>query len=210
MTQSQQAAQSPSTLFGGDWSLDFANSGEEWEDGYPQLLDWSQRVGLAPDDQARAMRRRAEQTPEAAQATFARARTLQAALHAIFWALAHGEAAAPRDLATLNQQLAQVMGKLRIEPDGQEGAVYHWGWERRDDALDRMLWPVTRAAAELLQSPNLVWLKACANDECDQLFLDLSRNHSRRWCEMRHCGMLAKSHRYYAKQRQTRGYPSRS
>ena len=104
------------------------------------------------------------------------------------------------DLVSLNGQLSPVMGKLRIE---QEGDAFQWTWEKNDE-LDRMLWPVVQRAAELLQSPNLCWLKACSGEGCDRLFLDLSRNHSRRWCEMQHCGMLAKSRRHYAKKRRKR------
>jgi predicted RNA-binding Zn ribbon-like protein len=205
VTQFQQAGRSTAKLFGGDWSLDFANSRGDWEGGYPQLLAWSRQVGLVSEEQAQAMGKKAENAPEEAQATFERALTVQAVLHHIFWALAHEKAVESSDLASLNRQLSLVMGKLRIE---QEGATFQWNWEKQDDELDRMLWPVVRRAAELLQSPSLCWLKACSGEGCDRLFLDLSRNHSRRWCEMQHCGMLTKSRRHYAKIRQKRALES--
>ena len=201
MTESWPGKEPATALFAGDGSLDFANSREDWERGYPQLLAWSQRAGLVSQRRSQAMRRQAEQAPDAARAALERAGALQAALHRIFWAVAHGETGERGDLARLNEDLARAMGKLRIERDG---ATYRWSWAEQDDALDRMLWPVARMAAELLQSPNLRWLKACSGEGCDRLFLDLSRNHSRRWCEMSHCGMLAKSRRHQAKQRAAR------
>ena len=36
---------------------------------------------------------------------------------------------------------------------------------------------------------------------CRWLFLDRSKNHSRRWCDMRICGNRSKTRRFYARQR---------
>ena len=90
----------------------------------------------------------------------------------------------------------------------RDEGTFTWGWDEQDEGLDRMLWPVVHAAAELLMTPDRQWLKACQGEDCDRLFLDLSRNHSRRWCEMQHCGMLVKSRRHYAKKRLSRVEPA--
>ncbi|HWT23248.1 MAG TPA: CGNR zinc finger domain-containing protein, partial [Solirubrobacteraceae bacterium] len=53
------------------------------------------------------------------------------------------------------------------------------------------LWPVAVAAVDLLRDPErLARLKQCGH--CRWLFLDASRNRSRRWCSMEHCGTAAK------------------
>ena len=39
-------------------------------------------------------------------------------------------------------------------------------------------------------------LKRCENPRCGWLYLDRSRNRSRRWCEMATCGNRAKAYRY--------------
>lgn len=206
MTKSKQTIKSAVKLLGGDWSLDFANAWRDWEAGYVQLLEWSQLAGLVNEEQAQALVQKAERSPEEALATFERAQTVRTTIQHIFWAMAHGKAVEVGDLASLNRQISLVMGKLRIR---QEGDLFRWNWDTPDEEeLDRMLWPVVHAAAELLQSPNVRWLKACSGEECDRLFLDLSRNHSRRWCEMQHCGMLVKSRRHYAKKRQRRALAS--
>jgi predicted RNA-binding Zn ribbon-like protein len=64
-----------------------------------------------------------------------------------------------------------------------------WIWEDAAD-LRRPLWPVAQAAVDLLRSPELARLKQCGH--CRWLFLDASRNRSRRWCSMAHCGTDAK------------------
>ena len=67
--------------------------------------------------------------------------------------------------------------------------------------FDRMLWPVTRSAAELLVSGELSRVRTCANDTCGWLFMDTSKNRSRRWCDMNDCGNRAKARRHYARKR---------
>ena len=76
---------------------------------------------------------------------------------------------------------------------------FDWAWDGASDALDRMLWPIVWSAVELLKSDELAHVRECANDQCSWLFLDLSRNHSRRWCDMQSCGNLVKARRHYAR-----------
>jgi predicted RNA-binding Zn ribbon-like protein len=73
------------------------------------------------------------------------------------------------------------------------------GWEE-SDALDVMLWPITRSAVELLTSDELDRVKQCGR--CDWLFLDKSRNRSRRWCSMDACGNRIKMARRYKREKQ--------
>ena len=186
-------------LLGGDLSLDFVNAYPDWEADYSQLLSWSQYAGLVSEQMARILAHIAEGHPQEAQATVERAQALRKAIPGIFWASANGQQVEPSNLLYLNEQLVLVEGKRRMV---QTVHGFQWGWDEQDERLDRMLWSIVHAAAELLQSPNLRWLKTCDGEYCDRLFLDLSRNHSRRWCEMQHCGMLVKSRRHYAKKRQ--------
>lgn len=64
-----------------------------------------------------------------------------------------------------------------------------------------MLWPVVASAAELLVSvEQLPLLRICGlheSGECGWLFLDETRNHTRRWCSMKDCGNRAKARRHY-------------
>jgi predicted RNA-binding Zn ribbon-like protein len=69
--------------------------------------------------------------------------------------------------------------------------------------LDWILCPVIRSAAELLVSEKFRRVKKCADPICGWLFLDISRNRSRRWCDMRDCGNRAKASRYYKKKKKS-------
>ena len=84
-----------------------------------------------------------------------------------------------------------MRGKLARSDDG-----FEWEWKDGRD-IARMLWPVAHAATVLLTSEGLDRLKLCAG--CHWLFLDASRNRSRRWCTMNDCGTHEKMRRYVAK-----------
>jgi predicted RNA-binding Zn ribbon-like protein len=77
-------------------------------------------------------------------------------------------------------------------------AGFGWEWDQANSGLDRVLWPVAWSAAELLTQGPLERIRECpGQDTCGWLFLDLSKNASRRWCDMRVCGNRAKARRHY-------------
>jgi predicted RNA-binding Zn ribbon-like protein len=78
------------------------------------------------------------------------------------------------------------------------------GFEWRFDDLgefDSVLWSIARAAADLLASDQLPYVRACFSKSCEWFFLDTSKNHHRRWCDMTRCGNRAKVSRFYARQK---------
>ena len=74
-------------------------------------------------------------------------------------------------------------------------------WDSYGDKvnLDWILNPIIRSAADLMVSEELKKIKKCADPICGWLFLDISRNRSRRWCDMKDCGNRAKASRFYQK-----------
>jgi predicted RNA-binding Zn ribbon-like protein len=63
-----------------------------------------------------------------------------------------------------------------------------------------VLWPVSWSAAELLTHGPLDRIRECPGQgNCGWLFLDVSKNASRRWCDMRVCGNRAKARRHHAR-----------
>lgn len=193
-------------LSGGAACLDFANtvegrSGEsprERLDSYAGLLAWGLQAGLLEEDQARALAREASRHPRPAESVLARGRELREAVFRIFSAVAAGRNMAAADLATLNASLSQALARRRVRVlAGRAG----WAWDEDERALDRPLWPVAAAAAELLVSPELERVRECAAGTCAWLFLDHSRNRSRRWCDMTVCGNRDKARRHRARGR---------
>jgi predicted RNA-binding Zn ribbon-like protein len=59
------------------------------------------------------------------------------------------------------------------------------------------------SALSLLQADTVARLRICPN--CSWLFLDRSRNSSRRWCDMAVCGNRQKASRHYRRRTAARG-----
>jgi predicted RNA-binding Zn ribbon-like protein len=183
-----------------DWHASAAP--EEKLTGYPDLVGWAVRAGILRQAQADRLIEAAGRDPAAADAVLQRARDLREAIYRLFTAIAHGQPTPDDDLALLNRALGEALGRQRLTHTAQG---FTWGWREIDPPpLDRMLWPIARSAADLLTSPHLDRVGQCADDRgCGWLFLDTSRNHSRRWCGMDGCGNRAKARRYYARSRKS-------
>ncbi len=184
--------------------LDFANtvdwrSGERRLDGlgrYDDLVSWSQRVGLIDESRAKRLLRETETRRAEAEDVLRRSIALRESIYRIFSATTHGEKPRGSDLQTLNSALHEALSRLRVARDNGRFVFY---WEGNELALDQMLWPVARSAAELLHSPDLERVRECANDEdgCGSLFMDSTKNHNKRWCSMDSCGNRTKARRHY-------------
>ena len=157
-----------------------------------------QQVGLLTPAEAGRLLLAAALRPADAAATLAQAIDLREAIYRIFSAIAAGRTPAPADLALLNGWFAHGLGQLQVT---QKGGSFGWQWHGVAAALEGLLWPVAHSAAELLISDELDRVKECADERgCGWLFLDTSRNRSRRWCSMESCGNLAKVRRHRRKQ----------
>jgi predicted RNA-binding Zn ribbon-like protein len=195
-------------LIGGRACLDFANttSGRGTDQHlehllhYDDLVVWTRRAGLLSADEAAALTTQAGAMPEAAAAVLARALELREALHDIFATSAAHASAPAVAIERVNGVLTAAMAeaRLRTTADG-----FAWDWQAATPGLDRMLWPIARAAAELLVSPALARVKACPGRHCGWLFLDATKNGRRRWCDMRVCGSRDKARRHHHRKRAT-------
>jgi predicted RNA-binding Zn ribbon-like protein len=199
-------------LRGGVPCLDFVNTLSwrltdrpvEYLGSYEDLLAWGRQAGLLAPDETKALSRRAATDPEEARATLSRAVALREAVHRVLSTTIADE---PRDedaLLTLNRELSGALSRLRVAPAA--GDSYVWTWERGGvdgsrPPLERPLWPMARSAAELLTSPKLDRVKICAGEGCGWMFLDESRNASRRWCDSRDCGNRERVRRHLARKR---------
>lgn len=196
-------------LVGGRLCLDYANttSGragprcQEHLRHYSHLIAWGRHSGLLGDEEAARLSVAAQANPGLAEAALAEAIALREAIHGVLLAVARGEAPDLNALGGLNRVLAEGMGRARLIASG-EG--YSWGWEASRSErppLSAPLWPIARSAAELLTSPWSTRVRECPGEHCGWLFLDLTKNRSRRWCEMEVCGSRAKMQRYRERRR---------
>jgi predicted RNA-binding Zn ribbon-like protein len=188
-------------LVGAHPALDFANTMGALPDGAPReyltdyaaLIAWGLRLGLLSRAEAADLRERAADAPEPAARAVCAARDLRGAIYGLFAAHAVGTSPPRGVLARFNRHLAraQTHAVLTATRSG-----FHRAWTGGDAPLERVLWPVAAEAAALLTSDQLARVRQCAGENCLWLFLDVSKNGSRRWCSMSDCGNRAKVRRF--------------
>ena len=89
--------------------------------------------------------------------------------------------------ARLQQRLRWKHGRIELHLVGHDA--------------DRVLWALALSASDLILSDAFDSVRACDNPECRWLFLDTSKNHSRRWCDMKICGNRMKARRFKAQKK---------
>jgi predicted RNA-binding Zn ribbon-like protein len=192
-------------LIGGPLCLNFTNTahGRGTPDhtdnlvNYAALIAWSKHAKAIGAGEAGKLLAAAARHPRAAEAVRRRAIELRERLHRSFVALQRGAQPDPGDLAGINRELAAALPHARLAP---EAGAFTWSWDE-EPALDRVLWPIVRSATQLLTAAELPRVKQCRGRGCSWLFLDTSKNSSRRWCEMEVCGSRAKARAYYARRK---------
>ena len=201
-------AATPHTKFlSGALCLDFANTLSGRMDEAPveriethaDLIAWAETGRVLAEGRAEILRaggagRRAE-----GSTILARAFALRAAIHCAFAAMARGRPPVQGAIDRLNPFVLEAARHRRLEPAGGGAA---WRWHGPAETLDQVLWPIALSAADLLTASSPFRIKECPGPHCGWLFLDRSKNGSRRWCEMAVCGNRAKARRF--KRRQNR------
>ena len=194
-------------LCGGHPALDFVNSlDDRWGAGEPRerLTDYGALLRFALESQlldARRARSLAQVAPAAAERAVRAARELREALAAVLYARVEQRSPPAAALRTLERHLhrAGQHRELRWERRTRGGALC-WDRGRFEARAELPVWLLAQSAGELLMSETMERVRACDADTCRWLFLDTSRNHTRRWCDMKVCGNRMKARRFQARQ----------
>jgi predicted RNA-binding Zn ribbon-like protein len=135
-----------------------------------------------------------ERKPPAAATALANAIAVRDLLVSIFAGIANSRSVSSQRLSALNTALALAPGLLRVHKDSER---IEREWTSAADGLQKVLFAVLASAAELLASDRLGRIRECGSADCTWLFVDESRNRSRRWCDMTACGNRMKARRHY-------------
>lgn len=198
-------------IVAGHLALDFANTVDDplgptrfdHIADHPALLHWATRVTILTAPAAGRLARVATEHPRKAQYALRRAHQLRHLLNAVFGEVATGSAQiGVREWADLRSSLTAAVTRAELTRSGDH---FHLSWPSHEYDLASLLDPITFAAVDLLTTPDVVRVKQCAG--CPWLFLDHSKNGSRRWCAMNDCGTHEKIRRYVARRATRRGKP---
>ena len=193
---------------GGHPALDFVNTVGGNREARPRedlrrfadLVTWAGLAGVLSPAEAKALTREAAAHPAEAEEALVRARGFREALYRLLLALVEAKPPAAEDVAALETEVHRALAVRRLKPSGT-GFV----WTAPGVALlDTVVPRIALAASDLVTSEALRRVRMCEakrTDTCSWLFLDETRNHSRRWCDMASCGNQHKARRHYARVR---------
>jgi predicted RNA-binding Zn ribbon-like protein len=139
------------------------------------------------------MLNQAAEQPEKASRAYDLAILFREALYRVFSNRYAERPIAESDLTVLNSVIREAMAGLELVPEGGE---FHWEWAPGMDGINPILWPVARAAR--CSPPTRPHVRVRTTGAV-YLFIDQSKNHSRRWCSMEGCGNRAKARRHYSR-----------
>ena len=184
---------------GGHVALDFVNTDVLSQDDQAsdvlrsaeEFLAWCGYAGVGSTPRSTAL------TGAQESALLAEAASLRSALRSVVEALAGDGRVDGQALETIRSQYAGAVGWA--DPVLDHGRL-RWSWDATDPRA--VLGQIAVAAIDLLRTGPTERLKLCPS--CGFVFLDTTKNGSRRWCSMEDCGKQAKMRRYVAKRAQSR------
>lgn len=193
-------------LDGGIACLNFVNTkdnrskdaGIDYLHHYRHLLDLCERLEVMPPKTRQVLERLAKAYPDQAKQEFDKAIALRELIYRVLSQLVEKGKPPELELQQLSTQVANALSylELHFEKNSREMKLIF-----TRPALEQPSWLMLQSVAELLTSKELSLLKKCPG--CYWLFLDRSKNKSRKWCSMATCGDVSKvKHAYHRKKKE--------
>jgi predicted RNA-binding Zn ribbon-like protein len=176
----------------------FSADPQELLPSYGNLLRFAAQLGLLTTEQARKLARSAR--PQDGQRVLAAAAELREALAAVLYPWVDGDKPAKAQVEILEKHF-HAAALHRSLGSGKERLV--WSWSGFEQQAELPLWKLAQSASDLLVSEDAKQVKVCGDPTCRWLFLDVSKNHTRRWCDMKICGNRMKARRHQARLQET-------
>jgi predicted RNA-binding Zn ribbon-like protein len=164
--------------------------------GYRDLLRFSEQLQLL--NPGEAGRLATHVTEEEGRRVLAEVIELREALSSLFYGRIDGRRSSSQILEILRAHFRRAAGHRVLETEGQQ---WTWSWRGVEGDPEYPLWRLAHEAEELIVSPLAGLVKDCGVPTCRWLFLDTSKNHTRRWCSMQTCGNRMKARRFQSAKR---------
>ena len=154
---------------------------------FQDLVSWFRKRELISSKQAAKL----ENPGPKSTALLMRATELSEATYRLFAATSENKSSTLDDIAILNRSLAPALASVRMNAS-KKPFLLDYG-----ETPESLNGPIAISAANLLASPDAGRVRTCDGATCTWLFIDRTKNKSKRWCEMSDCGNRAKQRRHY-------------
>jgi predicted RNA-binding Zn ribbon-like protein len=178
-----------------DWRFREAGT-EELLKSYHDLLRFAEQSNLLPEKQARQLL--GSVSGSRGLRVLESCAELREAMADVCYAIIDSRNPATESLKILERYFKVARNHQQL---CAASARLEWKWRDAQNDPEIPLWLLSLSAADLMTSDSADRVRACDSDECRWLFLDTSKNHTRRWCDMKICGNRMKARRFKAQQR---------
>ena len=166
------------------------NGPDELLASYDDLLRFSTQSELLTGSQAKKLK--GLDGSEALR----QAKELRETLAAVAYAQLAGKSLSATNLSSLEHYFKQASLHRHLTADHHRPV---WRWHGLHSNAAAPVWLLAQATEDFLLSERSAQLRCCASETCRWLFLDTSKNRTRRWCDMKVCGNRMKARRFYAR-----------
>lgn len=189
-------------FLGGDLSLDFVNTVHDRHEeplrdllqNYLELVTWVYSANAINDSQKEKLLQKGLENQTEANQVYKDSLQLREAFYDFILNLINQDETSSANIQLINRRVSRVFSNLELT---QLEGRFVLDWKAESFGLESVLWPITRAFADLVTSEDISRIKKCPN--CGYLFVDNSKNKSRRWCSMEICGNRVKAQRFAKK-----------
>jgi predicted RNA-binding Zn ribbon-like protein len=174
-----------------DWR--FRESGpEELLGVYGDVLRFCEQSGVLTSRQTQRLR---EASHQAATRGLQSVKDLREAAAETVYSMMDDRTPPAGAIKKLNHHIETAQAAQRLR---WSRSRFELSWQGGETDAQLPVWLLAQSACELLTTDAVEKIRACANPECRWLFLDTSKNHMRRWCDMALCGNRMKARRFKA------------
>lgn len=166
----------------------------DWE----ALLHWATAAEMFADRQGERFEAEALRDPDLAHATVGDVRSLRETSYRVLRPLATGETPRRQDVSALGDRISDALAKASI------ATIVPLTWTAPSTTIGDLPGLLALSAWHLLATEDLTRLRQCEDYGCGRLFLDRSKNLSRRWCSSSGCGNRERVRRHHRRLRSQR------
>ncbi|WP_080779288.1 CGNR zinc finger domain-containing protein [Chryseobacterium phocaeense] len=178
----------------------FVNTVNSWKseynydylNNYNDFIDWCFKLGIFHSQRLQILRELESVHPQEALAALNRIREIRRILQGLISAVAQrNDDKKLLFLPEANLLVVDALSRQRLQYDGNKFFM-----DQIDTSNDFLfpVWKVLNSLVHLLTDHNLKRIKECPT--CGWVFLDETRNASRKWCNPKYCGTSDKMKRY--------------
>lgn len=182
-------------------TLEWRNSNDPHESfsSFEDFIEWAHQGGVLSKSDIETIAQEQKVASDGIKSSLTHVLELRERLYRIFSSASAGLSPTIEDLENLNKAISTSRSQTKLKWGGDKFA---WGWQSENNLVERLLWLITQDAVELLTSDLFSRVGECADDRgCGFLFVDTSKNRSRKWCSMDACGNRAKARKHYQRKK---------